>query len=297
MKNKPVYFSLATVFILLVLAGAMAQRTLAQGASLREVLFPPSDSETTALEDISTANNKLPSPSQGQNSTSIDTKPQEATDDVIAYAKTLIEKADKTYLTPGWLHISSQVETFITVSNTLPDGTPIPTNSANNLWALLDNAGSVVKAVTIDNTGDPFTSQATVFQDGLWTNLTIPELSSQEKELYQITTLDNGFLASIARTNGSLEIQKEEAELQGEKVVVFSSVEKFSAPLAIGKSSLVVTGIYSKYYFSGDSGLLRMVEDYYIYPGGDIKLWNRITYVTVEKVDFPPSEISSYFTK
>jgi len=297
MKNKLAYLFLVTVSALLIFTGVMYQRASAQGISLSELLFPPSSSETTVIEDVSTSNNNLQSLPSEKNSASTDIQPQETNNDIVAYAKTLIEKVDQTYLTPGWLHISSQTETFITASNTLPDGTLIPTKSFNDLWALIDADGSVINAVTIDDTGDTFTSQTTVFQDGFWTNLTIPELSSQEKEIYQINTLDNGFLTSATRMKDSLEIQKEEVELSNEKVVVFSLTDKFSSPIAIDKSSLVIAGIYSKYYFSVDSGLLRMVEDYHVYPSGDIKLWNRITYVTIEKVDFPPKEISSYFTK
>lgn len=297
MKNKLAYLFLVTVSALLIFTGVMYQRASAQGISLSELLFPPSSSETTVIEDVSTSNNNLQSLPSEKNSASTDIQPQETNNDIVAYAKTLIEKVDQTYLTPGWLHISSQTETFITASNTLPDGTLIPTKSFNDLWALIDTDGSVINAVTIDDTGDTFTSQTTVFQDGFWTNLTIPELSSQEKEIYQINTLDNGFLTSAARMKDSLEIQKEEVELSNEKVVVFSLTDKFSSPIAIDKSSLVIAGIYSKHYFSVDSGLLRMAEDYHVYPSGDIKLWNRITYVTIEKVDFPPKEISSYFTK
>jgi hypothetical protein len=297
MKNKLAYLFLVTVSALLIFTGVMYQRASAQGISLSELLFPPPSSETTVIEDVSTSNNNLQSLPSEKNSASTDIQPQETNNDIVAYAKTLIEKVDQTYLTPGWLHISSQTETFITASNTLPDGTLIPTKSFNDLWALIDADGSVINAVTIDDTGDTFTSQTTVFQDGFWTNLTIPELSSQEKEIYQINTLDNGFLTSATRMKDSLEIQKEEVELSNEKVVVFSLTDKFSSPIAIDKSSLVIAGIYSKHYFSVDSGLLRMAEDYHVYPSGDIKLWNRITYVTIEKVDFPPKEISSYFTK
>lgn len=297
MKNKPAYFFLVATSVLLILAGIMQQRALAQGISLSELLFPTSSSETTVVEDMSTSDNDLQSLPSEKKSTSTDTTPQETNNDTVAYAKTLIEKADQTYLTPGWLHISSQTETFVTASSTLPDGTPIPTKSFNDLWALIDTDGDVIRAVTIDDTGDTFTSQITVFQDGFWTNLTIPELSSQEKQIYQIDTLDNGFLASVTRMKDSLEIQKEEAELNSQKVVVFSLTDKFPAPIAIGKSSLVIAGIYSKYYFSVDSGLLRMVEDYHVYPSGEVNLWNRITYLTIEKVDIPPKEILSYFTK
>lgn len=298
MKNKLKYYSLITVSALLILAGVMYQRASAQGISLSELLFPPSSSETTLIEDVSTSNHDLQTLPLEQNSTSSDIQPQEINNDVIAYAKTLIEKADQAYLTPGWLHISGQKEAFITVSDTLPDGTPIPTSSLNNLWALIDADGIVAKAVTIDDTGDTFTSQTTVFQDGLWTHLTIPEMSTQEKEIYQITTLDNGFLAAVARMKEPLEIEKEEIELNNERVVVFSLVEYFPSPMTFGKSSsLVIAGIYSKYYFSVDSGSVRMVEAYNVYPSGEIELWHRITDITIENVDSPPEEISSYFTE
>jgi hypothetical protein len=297
MKNKSVGTFLVVASVLLIFAGVIQKRVLAQGASLSELLFPPSSSETTVIEKLPTSNNDLQSQPSEQNLTSTVIQPQETNNDIVAYAKTLIQKADQTYLTPGWLHISSQTETFITDSNTLPDGTPIPTKALNDLWALIDTDGDVIKAVTIDDTGDTFTSQTTVFQDGFWTNLTIPELSSQEKEIYQINTLDNGFLASVTRMKDPLEIEEEEAELNSQRVVVFSLTDEFPSPIAIGKSSLVIAGIYSKYYFSVDSGLLRMVEDYHVYPSREVKLWNRITYLTIEKVDVPPKEILSYFTK
>lgn len=297
MKNRLAYLSLVAVSALLIAAGVMYQKASAQGVSLSELLFPPSPSETIVIQDTSTSNNDLQSPLPERSPTSIDTQPQEVANDIVAYAKTLTEKADKTYFTPGWLHISSQNETFITASDTLPNGSLIPTNSYNKLWALIDAQGNVSKAVAIDDTGDPYTSQTSVFQDGFWTNLTIPEMSSHSKEIYQITTLDGGFIASLTRKNSPLEIQKEETKINGEKVVVFSTTEKFPSPITYGKSSLLIAGIYSKRYFSADTGLLRMVEHYHISPSGDMKLWVRNTYGTIEVVDSPPKEILSYFTK
>jgi hypothetical protein len=269
MKNKLVSLFVA-LSALLIFAGVMYRSASVQSLSLSERLFPPSSSKNTLVEDVSLSSNHPQSLPLEQNSTSTNIQPQETSLDIVAYAKTLVERADRTYLTPGWLHISSQRETFITVSNTLPDGRQIPTRSVNDLWALIDAEGNVIQAVTIDDTGDPFTSQTTVFQDGLWKNLTIPEVPSQEKEIYRIDSLDNGFLASVAKVKDSL--KKEEVELNNEKVVVFSFVDKFPSPISIGRSSLIVAGIYSKYYFATDSGLLRMVEDYYVYPNGEIKL-------------------------
>jgi hypothetical protein len=231
----------------------------------------------------------------------VDVEVQEANDDVIAFARTLVEKAAQTYINPGWLHISSQREAFITASSTLPDGTPIPTHSVIDRWLLLGTDGNVIEAVTIDDTGDEATTQIVVYQDGYWTNLTFPEVSaSQEKETSRITTLDGGFLASATgRLRDAVAIHMEEVGINNENVVVFSYLEEFSSPITYGKAedSQTIVGKYIKYFFSVDSGVLRMYEDYNVYPNGDVKLRVRKTYTVYEKVDLPPKEVLAYLNK
>jgi hypothetical protein len=300
MKNKLAYVLLAAVPVLLVVIGIVYQEASAQDTSLREKMFPSYPSETVVPEVISTSGDALQPQTQEPPSNPLDAEVQEANEDVIAYARTLVEKAAQTYINPGWLHISSQDKAFITASSTLPDGTPIPTHSVNDKWILLGTDGNVIEAVTIDDTGDEATTQIVVYQDGYFTNLTFPEVTaSQEKEFVQITTLDGGFLSSAIRRSGNgVAIHMEEVEINNEKVVLFSYTDEFE-PVTLGKTedSLTVAGIYSKFFFSVDSGVLRMLEDYYVYPNGEIELWVRKTFTTYEKVDLPPKEVLAYLNK
>jgi hypothetical protein len=300
MKNKLTYVLLAAVPVLLIVAGVMYQKASAQDALLREWLFPSYPSETVVPEDISTSNEDIQPQIQEQPSSPVDVEVQEANDDVIAYARTLVEKAAKTYINPGWLHISSQKEAFITASSTLPDGTPIPTHSVIDQWLLLGMDGNVIEKVTIDDTGDEATTQIVVYQDGYFTNLTFPEMSSQGKESVQKTTVDGGFLSSaIRRSENGVAIHMEEGEINNEKVVVFSYTDEFPSPITFGKAedSQTIAGKYIKYFFSADSGVLRMYEDYNVYPNGDVKLRVRKTYTVYEKVDLPPKEVLAYLNK
>jgi hypothetical protein len=298
MKNKFIYLLLAITLVVTIVGGFLYQQVSAQQTSLREFLFPASDSsDTLVIQEISEPSEvaALTQSERFPNSVFVELEQKTTNEDIIAYAKELTTKANQTYLTPGWLHISSRKEAFITVSATLPDGSPIPTKSSNDLWVLLGSDGYAIQAVVIDDTGDSITSQTTVFQDGFWTNLTFPELSSQEKETYRITSLDNDFVVSGTAYKDIRTIEKAEAEVNGEQVVIFSVREDLESPISIGKSSLVVAGFSSKFYFSLDTGLLRMVEDYLVFPGGETKLASRITYVSVEKIDTPPAEILAYF--
>jgi hypothetical protein len=174
MKNKLAYVLLAAVPVLLVVIGIVYQEASAQDTSLREKMFPSYPSETVVPEVISTSGDALQPQTQEPPSNPLDAEVQEANEDVIAYARTLVEKAAQTYINPGWLHISSQDKAFITASSTLPDGTPIPTHSVNDKWILLGTDGNVIEAVTIDDTGDEATTQIVVYQDGYFTNLTFP---------------------------------------------------------------------------------------------------------------------------
>ncbi|MGD8454737.1 MAG: hypothetical protein PVF83_00025 [Anaerolineales bacterium] len=301
MKNKLAYVSITAVPVLLVVIGIVYQEASAQDTSLRERMFPSYPSETVVHEDVSTSGDALQSQIQEPPSSPVDAEVKEANDDVIAYARTLVEKAAQTYINPGWLHISSQKEAFITASNTFPDGTPIPTHSIIDKWILLGTDGNVIEKVTVDDTGDEATTQIVVYQDGYLKNLTFPEVtSSQEKVAIQKNTVDGGFLSSAIRKSGNgVTIHMEEVVINNEKVVVFSYTDEFPSPITFGKAedSQTIAGKYIKYFFSVDSGVLLIYEDYNVYPNWDVKLRVRKTYTVYEKVDLPPDVILAYLDK
>jgi hypothetical protein len=91
----------------------------------------------------------------------------------------------------------------------------------------------------------------------------------------------------------------EEVVINNEKVVVFSYTDEFPSPITFGKAedSQTIAGKYIKYFFSVDSGVLLIYEDYNVYPNWDVKLRVRKTYTVYEKVDLPPDVILAYLDK
>ncbi|MCS7248217.1 MAG: hypothetical protein NZ840_08240 [Anaerolineales bacterium] len=298
MKSRHVPFLLAIGLPLVLVGGILYQRVSAQGITLREVLKLDQVSTTANLdtgqqETSDQVESSTTQPEQFPNSVFVGLDQKKTNEDIIAFAKEITTKANQSYLTPGWLHIQSQIEFFFTMSATLPDGSPIPTKSINDLWVLLDSDGYALKAVVVDDTGNPVTSQTTVFQDGQWTNLSIPEASSQEKEAYRPTFDD--FVSFAETYKEILDLEQAEMELNGKKVILFTAREMFKEPITLGKSSTILSGMMGKYYFSLDTGLLVKVEEFHIYPSGETMLASRITLLNVEKIDVPPADILAYF--
>jgi len=292
MKNKIAYF-IVTIGLLMLLAGGLRyQQVSAQRISIREILkFEPADKVQQETIDVSIE-------PDFPNSVYVSSEQKAKNDEIIAAAKEFLAKSSKTYqtwLSPGWLHIKSQIESPFPMSTTLPDGSPVPTKSINDNWVLLGDMGYAIKAVTIDDTGDPRTTQTTVFQDGIWTHLSLGVMS-QEKETYQIS-FDDEFVSFAEAYKDTLILDKAEEVVNGEAAIVFSATEVFKEPIAYGKSSVTFAGTGARYYFSADTGMLRLVEEFHIYPDGTIQIFRRVTTLAIEKVDTPPDEILAYFDK
>ena len=155
------------------------------------------------------------------------------------------------YLTQGWLHISSTTESFAPTSSTFPDGSPIPTKWTDELWILLDNKGNAIKAITLQDTGDPTTSQVSVFEKGVWTNVTLG--FSMPPEEYK-PRLDNGFFSSTVPYKSSILLDRYNDIVDSRDVVVFVVTEKLKNPVKLlkdtkDKKSKEINGSVYKYYF------------------------------------------------
>ncbi|MFZ3070061.1 MAG: hypothetical protein WA110_02940 [Anaerolineaceae bacterium] len=214
---------------------------------------------------------------------------------IAAYGEELTAKAGEIYLTPGWLHIAYENESFLSdPRSVLPDGTPVPTKSVTDKWLFLNDEDYVVEEVTIDDTGDPATTQIVVFRNGVVTNLTFPTLTS-EQEAYQLHTLGRlNFDALTIRVEDGQDLDLFETEVDGEAVVVFSRSDRYDPPVTFGKSPTQISETIHQYSYLKATGLPFMAEKYYVYPSGERVLKQRTTYVTFEKVDAPPAEILTY---
>lgn len=289
MKNK----LLLVLVCCLVLGGVIFVRADFAGAqetTLKEILNFDSSAPITSGEVIKDYSNSIPSEAEAK-----------AKNDVILQeVEKLIQKSESVYLTAGWLHISSVTESFAPASTTLPDGSPTPTKWTSETWVLLDEHGNALKAISTQDTGNPIMYQVSVFEESIWTNLTLG-VSSSEPEAY-IPTLDSGFFNSVVPYKDSIILGQYSESLNGKDTVVFVSTEKYKDPVKVledteNQKTMELTSSIQKYYFSFDTGLPLQVEYYFASPDGNIELSQRISEMFVEKIENPPDLILNYFNQ
>jgi len=296
MKNAKKKFVLAGLLcltvVVLLLGGFAIQKARAQGLTLSELLFPSPPAGTTVT------NEDLTNPLLTQ--TEVATKntdeiPADATQlkdngqDIQARASELVKKADEAYLKPGWLHISSINEGFPTKEQPYSNGDPIPTKSTSDAWYLLGENGFVTQAVDIDDTGDKATTQTSVYQDGYWKNLTVPEASVTDKNK-QIKTLDMGLLNTDPARNFTYTLEKET-----EDTIVVNRTELFTEPVLYADIPEKIKGVVFRYTLSKESGNTLVFEYYVIYPDDTLVIIQRITNVVEENVLSAPDQTLSFF--
>lgn len=294
---------LAVVFLALQARGASAQPI-----TLKEILFPQREQIAAPQIDkvTPTANvlqtgptatvfpEGMPNPPTLESNWVIANPEQLAKNEaVIESARILIEKANVIYLTPGWVHIASKTESFFSLSDTLPDGSPIPTEWRDDTWYLMDENGYVMEAVGFQDTGSPKTFQVTKFKDGIWTNITLGTTFDIGEKTYD-PRMESGFLADAEKYRDIMVLESETSMLGDEQVNVFSLTGRNVKPVEMAKSGHWIMGTSTKFYFSLKTGLLLQIEQYDIAPDGQYQLTRRITTIVVEKVTEPPAEVLKY---
>ncbi len=213
---------------------------------------------------------------------------------VLAIARPLIEKAQKVYSTPGWIHFQSKTESFRSDSSTLPDGSPVPTKWQDDSWTLVDEHGRAVQSVSFQDTGDKKTSQIGIFQNGVWKNITFGTTSDSKEKTYPLYS-DSGFLDRVENDKNKAELKYDTDTIGAERVAVFTITYAQLISFEGKKQSQATATGFTKFYFSLDTGVLLKIEDYRPSPEGQIQLNSRITILVVEKVEQPPAKFMKYF--
>jgi hypothetical protein len=193
--------------------------------------------------------------------------------------------------------MSSSTKAFSTAQQTFPDGSPIPTEWTNESWILLDKHGDAIKAVSIQDTGDPKLMQISVYENGAWTNISLGITSEPEK--YH-PTFSSGILDTASTYKDIVKFSTETSVVNGQSTFVFTTEEKLNTPVSEGKNTQQDQQIYGnvvKYYFAESSGLLVQIENYKINSTGTLEISQRILTNVTEKVTEPPANILAYFTK
>lgn len=219
---------------------------------------------------------------------------------IIEHARSLIQIANQIYGTAGWWHSSYQVYYIPSdpESSKSPSDLPMPTEWKEDHWDLVDENGLIIQAVSIQDSGDPATSQVGFYKDGVETNLLYGMTWEEEP---QPVSVGNGFLNQLA-ADKSMVILEEKDEILGNQAVVVLTLRPISAPMIIVGGQLVDAntvenppiGSYSKFYFSKDTGLLMLYEAYNLLEDGQEQLMHRIISLAYEKVNDLPAEVAKY---
>lgn len=315
MKRKTLWlfaFPLIVGVLIMAVLSLRAQNASAREITLKDLLFPvvptPEPLTETELQAVKTQQAEqasLPTPTvfpEGMenpptavsNISMPGSEKLKKNGEVLAKARELIQKANETYLTPGWMHVVAYSEFFISEMETFPDGTPLPMKWRDDIWSLLDENGRITQSVNIQDTGDERTNQTSIFKDGVSKNLTLEtEFTTESKTLP--ASLDSQFLENAILDIEFIELDYAEGEFNSEKVAVITQKALMTDPIqtGAGKMERLVQGYFTVFYFSLETGLLVHTESYEIRPNGEKVLVSTMT-STIEKVSEPPAEVLEY---
>lgn len=304
-KNSILFWILLTGLAVLFL-GWQAKGAFAQNMTFEEMLnFPPNGREVSIQ-----SKDELPTPTSAATNENI-YQPLDSNghvsqvqinknESIIEHARSLIQMANQTYSTAGWWHSSYQIYYVPSdpEASTSPSGLPMPTEWREDHWDLVDENGFIVQSVSIQNSGDPATSQISFYKDGVGTNL-----------LYGIThnreplpvSIGSGFLDLTVEDKYLVILEEHNEMLDNHQMVVFIR-KPITAPVIIIGGQLVdadmvenpPVGSYSKSYFSKDTGLLVLYEAYNLLKDGQEQLMHRIITLGYERVTELPAEVAEY---
>jgi len=308
MKNKK------TIILVIFITGLFlaffvfqANYVSAKNRTLKDILFPQSRQAAVVLPQAGKATLQdepavtlLPEGMvnpPAQESVWVTNSPEQLAKNaaVVESVSKLIDKTTSIYATAGWVHTASKTEGFSSLSDTMPDGSPIPMMWSTDVWLLLDEKGYVVSGITIQDTGSPSTSQVSIFKDGIWNNLTLgtttdtgnPEDNKPYRPADQI-------LEQALTWKDVVKLEAEYTVIGEERVMEYSMTSRSLKPYEIGGDGYMVMGNVLKYYLSMETGLVMMIEQYDITPEDQLKLIQRITTIVDEKVEQPPAEVMKY---
>jgi hypothetical protein len=209
---------------------------------------------------------------------------------IIKVLHNLVLLANENYLSAGWLYCSGETQDFYTAQKSFPDGTPIPLKSTSHSWYRLDDAGKVLQAVEFQDTGNSLTSQFSLYQNGVWKNITLGTTSTQASYTLK---LDNGIVESVNNLSESDTISMEFTSLNGANVVKIE--KRYYYP----KPTTFVTNDPRKYignaitqYIDQETGLITQTEQSNIKMDGTLEVTSRLYN---EKCEKQPNGLSVYF--
>jgi hypothetical protein len=209
---------------------------------------------------------------------------------ILRVLKNLVNLANSNYLHAGWLYCSSESQIFTSDQKTLPDGSPLPLKSNHHSWYRLDDAGKVLQAISFEDTGDSLSSQFSVYQNGMWKNITLG--TSFAEENYTLK-LDNGIVESVKNLGETDTVSMKFTSLNGANVVKIEKRYYYPKPTQfVDNDTRKYIGDAITQYLDQETGLITQIDQSHIKLDGSLEVTDRIFNFTCEK---QPNALSVYF--
>ena len=210
MKRKMlVLFGVLLVGLAVIFLAVQARGASAQNMTFDEILNAPQGGQNaatqTGAELLTSTATAFPDrmsyrPARGSdpNLVPISLEQVKQNEAVIESAKILIEKADKKYVTAGWLHTVSQEYLRSDLgmgAHVLSDGSPAPADEwKDDTWTLLDEKGQTIQYVSFQDFGPTTALQVGTSKDRIL-GMEVPTATPQE--IPNEVHMDSGFLLDV----------------------------------------------------------------------------------------------------
>lgn len=212
-------------------------------------------------------------------------------DEIVAKTNRMHE----TYWTEGWLHFKTLEQSFIPNESLLPNGEKVPTQTAQEMWLLLDKKGYVQEAVQISDSGSEYTHQISFYKNGKWTNLSDHQELLQEKIKPE---LDFGFGQKVSQYGEKLKLDKRFNEIKGKEYTEYSIIGNSDGLVSTGKqkdgSDILVKGFKQALFFLPGSDAPSIAQAIRILPDGEEQLEYQVEILLVEQLQTIPANITQY---
>lgn len=222
---------------------------------------------------------------------------------VVEQVEALLEKSEILSATSTWIHSSVKTDILFAMSETLPDGSPMPMAYTTDHWYRLDEQGYLIQGISMVDTGSPATFQVSVYREGIWYNLILgtstdtgnPEDIKPYRPVdHPYRPADHTFLEQALLSKDWARLDFGYAEIDGKRVAKYTIVT-YNSIYGYGATPTPPVKIYAyNYYLSLETGSVVMMEFFLPGDDGELHLAQRVTTIIEEKIKEPPAEILKY---
>lgn len=193
------------------------------------------------------------------------------------------ERCSRKFTDPGWVLVKEYKAYFVEDINN-EENISVPSIIYVDSYYLMGENGEVQQYVSVSDTDEVIT-----YSNGVYTNLTYPEKSLTQSEIFYMSKWDYGLQESLMK-NPNLELDMSD-QFRGRAMI--TATEMYTEDATIGENTSIV-GFVSSYDFNIADGCSRSIVNSYVLPDGSLLMQSQFVLEDIRKVVAPPDFILVY---